>query len=121
MADQRTDKIIPMSFGSVDFASEVRGPISFTKRQIQELTQYGFDASGTDFNLSQAEMLGMRQAINSLIENASGSQKNVLRQMKSKLDVAIKQLEPDVLMARETDRTLELGRKLLNDGEICYG
>ena len=124
LSDNNTNQIVPMSFAestaNANYPSSVRGSLNFTKRQLQELTNYGFESTGTKFDLTQAEMLGMRKAIDSLLENAVGSQKTVLKSMRAKLDVAITEIDPAVRMAREVDRTLESGRKLLDNGEICF-
>ena len=124
LSDNNTNQIVPMSFaesvGTANYPSSVRGALSFTKRQLQELTNYGFESTGTKFDLTQAEMFGMRKAIDSLLETAVGSQKTVLKTMRAKLDVAITELDPAVRMAREVDRTLESGKKLLDNGEICF-
>lgn len=120
-ADELTNKSVSSRI-DVDIVDSplVRGEVSLTKRQLEILNELGVPISGNKLDLTQAELTGMKQSLEALMEGATANQRQNLRNILKRVDAAVTALTPKARMAAEVDKSVQIAQKFLKDGEICY-
>ena len=121
MADRAADQPVQSRI-DVDITDSpaVRGELNLTKRQAEILNELGIPINGTKLDLSQADLSGMSQSINQLMEGATAGQRRVLKNILKRVDEKVIDLAPAARLAIEVDKTITASQKFLKDGEICF-
>ena len=121
MAQRDSDQVMKVQMGiPITDSPTVRGLLKLTKPQLTRLQKLGIPLDTTDLDLSQAELSGMSQSLETLLESASGQDKRVIKNILNKINKQVTSLGPEARFAAEVDRSAAQAKQLSQNGEICF-
>lgn len=121
MAQRDSDQVMKVEMGiPITDSPTVRGLLKLTKPQLARLQKLGIPLDTTDLDLSQAELSGMSQSLQTLLESATGQDKRAINNILNKINKQVTSLGPEARFAAEVDRSVAQAKQLSQNGEICF-
>ena len=121
MAQRDSNQLMKVQMGiPITDSPTVRGLLKLTKPQLARLQKLGIPLDTTDLDLSQAELSGMSQSLETLLESAAGQDKRAIKNILNKINKQVTKLGPEARFAAEVDRSVAQAKQLSQNGEICF-
>ena len=120
-----------IEYATNDFARDgsLTGKVALTKNQINELIRYPnfkpifeqFGVNKKTYEFTQGDMADVVDGARALLQTGEikGPRARVLNNLIEKFDTAVRELEPQVRIQRQSQKLIEQTKRVLNHGDYC--